>query len=62
MIRANPLVCDPTSSYRKSSLDMSSDWSNEICLAEAVANSVHINSLVLINGRQASQLMVAFLL
>ena len=40
---------------------MSSEWSSEICLAEAVANSVHINSLVLVNGIQLSQLMVACL-
>ena len=49
-----------TSSYRKS-VDMSSEWSSEIWLAEAVANSVHINSLVLVNGIQLSQLMVACL-
>ena len=40
---------------------MSSEWSSEIWLAEAVANSVHINSLVLVNGIQLSQLMVACL-
>ena len=40
---------------------MSTDWSSEIWLAEAVANSVHINSLVLVNGIQLSQLMVACL-
>ena len=44
------------------SRSMSSDWSSEILLAEAVANSVHINSLVLVNnGIQLSQLMVACL-
>ena len=31
---------------------MSSEWSSEIWLAEAVLNSVHINSLVPVNGRQ----------
>ena len=40
---------------------MSTEWSSEIWLAEAVANSVHINSLVLVNGIQLSQLMVACL-
>ena len=40
---------------------MSSEWNSEILLAEAVANSVHINSLVLVNGIQLSQLMVACL-
>ena len=44
-----------------SSHSMSSEWSSEIWLAEAVANSVHINSLVLVNGRQLSQMMVACL-
>ena len=38
---------------------MSSERRREICLAETVANSVHINSLVPVNGRQLSQLMAA---
>ena len=48
------------SDYCKS-YSMSSEWSSEIWLAEAVANSVHINSLVPVNGKQLSQLMVACL-
>lgn len=37
----------------------SSDWSDELLLADTVAKCNHINSLALINGQQLSQLMVA---
>ena len=41
------------------SSDSSNPWSSELVLAEVVEKSSSINDVVMINGRQLSQLMVA---
>ena len=54
-----PVTCYSFGTDFQLEMSGSSIWSDELLLAEAVEKCADINSLVMIKGRQLSQLMVA---